>query len=199
MKGPFKTDRKGVRVQIEPAEREVFVQLLTQLDELLDDGTPESDDPLAQLVGMSGLGGLGADGTGDDGPSPQTPDDPAIARLLPDANRDDPELASEFRRLTEYSLRSRKREGARTAAAALSRPDPVHLDQAEALSLLKAMTDVRLVIGERLELRTDGDAEKLHDRLWSGDGDPHWLAIASTYELLTVWQEHLVSVLSKRH
>ncbi len=190
MKGPFKSDRKGVRVQIGPAEREVLVQLLTQLDELLDDGTPESQDPLAQLVGLTGFDALG------DRPAAQ-PDDPAIARLLPDASRDDPEAASEFRRLTEYSLRARKREGARTAAAALSRPDPVHLDHGEALSLLKAMTDVRLVIGERLELKTDADAEVLHDRLWAQDGDPGWLAVASTYELLTVWQEQLVGVIRR--
>jgi hypothetical protein len=179
-----------VRVQINQAEREVLVQLLTQLDELLDDGLPEPQDPLALLVGLTGLE--------DSGPAPQTPQDPAVARLLPDANRDDPELAGEFRRLTEYSLRSRKRTGARTAAAALSRPEPVHLDHEEALCLLKAMTDIRLVIGERLELRTDEDAEKLHDRLWAGDGEPAWLAIASTYELLTIWQDHLVGAVSRR-
>jgi hypothetical protein len=193
MKGPFKAGRRGVRVQIEPAEREVLVQLLNQLDELLDDGSPEPDDPLAQLVGLTGF-----DDPGDDAEPPPSPDDPAIARLLPDASRDDPGIAGEFRRLTEYSLRSRKREGARTAAAALSRPEPVHLDHSEALSLLKALTDVRLVIGERLELKTDADAEALHDRLWSGDADPTWLAIASTYELLTYWQENLIGVISRR-
>jgi Domain of unknown function (DUF2017) len=191
MRGTFKHDRKGVRVQIDQAEREALVHLLTQLDELLDDGQAEPDDPLALLVGLTGFEGSE--------PPRQTPEDPAVARLLPDAHRDDPELAVEFRRLTEYSLRSRKRTGARTAAAALSRPEPVHLDDDEALCLLKAMTDIRLVLGERLELRTDEDAETLHDRLWAGDGEPGWLAIASTYELLTVWQEHLVGAVSRRH
>ncbi len=191
MKGPFKAGRTGIRVQIEPAEREILVQLLTQLDQLLDDGSEESQDPLARLIGLNGLGGFSDE-------TAQAPDDPALARLLPEANRDDPQMASEFRRLTEHGLRTRKREGARSAAAALARPDPVHLDHGEALSLLKAMTDIRLVIGERLELKTDADAEALHDRLWGGQADPAWLAIASTYELLTVWQEQLVSVMSKR-
>lgn len=192
MKGPFKAERKGIRVRIEQAEREVLVQLLTQLDELLDDGRAEPDDPLAQLVGLGGFEGLM------DAEPPQPPEDPALARLLPDASREDPGAAGEFRRLTEHSLRTRKREGARTAAAALSRPEPVHLSHAEALSLLKAMTDIRLVIGERLELKTDADAAMLHDRLWAGEGDPSWLAIASTYELLTYWQENLVGVISRR-
>ncbi len=34
------------------------------------------------------------------------PEDPVLARLLPDAYRDDPEAAGEFRRYTEPALRS---------------------------------------------------------------------------------------------
>ena len=38
----------------------------------------------------------------------EIPDDPALQRLLPDAHRDDPEVAAEFRRFTERSLREGK-------------------------------------------------------------------------------------------
>lgn len=187
-KGPFRSTRSGVQVNLDEQEREVLVHLLGQLDDLLDDGEVVSEDPLAALVGM-----------GDpDAEPPTTPEDPAVARLLPDGNRDDPEASSEYRRLTEYGLRARKRSGARLAAQALSGGEPVVLTPEEALALMKSMTDVRLVLGERLELKTDEDAERLHNRLWAGDGDESFLATASVYELLTSWQEHLIHAVSAR-
>ncbi len=187
-KAPFKSTRAGIQVNLDDQEREILVHLLGQLDQLLDDGrSPGEVDPLEALVGMSSSS-----------TPTQTPEDPAVARLLPDGSRDDPEAASEYRRLTEYGLRSRKREGARTAAAALNRPAPILLTAAEALSLLKAFTDVRLVLGERLELKTDEDAEALHQRLWAGEEAESWLATASIYEVLTAWQEHLVTAVSKQ-
>jgi hypothetical protein len=182
-------------VNLDREEREMLVQYLGQLDELLDDGLESSDDPLAAMVGMRGMDF----GSSPDAPAaPPPPDDPALARLLPDGNRDDPEASAEFRRLTEYGLRARKRSGARLAVEALSRPEPVHLAPEEAVALMKSFTDIRLVLGERLELRTDEDAEKLHERLWAGDGDPAWLATASIYELLTSWQEYLVAAVAKK-
>jgi len=185
----FKSTRAGVQVNLDDQEREILVHLLGQLDELLDDGSGDQVDPLEALVGMRG--------PRDDTP-PTAPQDPAVARLLPEGNRDDPEAAAEYRRLTEFGLRERKRAGARNAAAALNRPAPVLLDQAEALLLLKAFTDVRLVLGERLELRTDEDAEAMHERLYAGAEAESWLATASIYEVLTAWQEHLVNAVSKR-
>jgi hypothetical protein len=190
MRQPFKSVRAGIQVNLDDQEREILVQLLGQLDELLDDGLTASSDPLAEMTGMSGID--------PDIPDPTTPEDPALARLLPDGNRDDPQAATEYRRLTEFGLRARKRSGARLAAAALSRPEPVMLARDEGLALLKSFTDVRLVLGERLELHTDEDAEKLHERLWAGDGDPSWLATASIYELLTSWQEYLVAAVAKK-
>jgi hypothetical protein len=200
MQAPFSSEKlpgrhrgaraeRGVLVSLAEHERGILVQLLQQLDELLDDGSPASEDPLAQLTGMSELP--------PDQPVP-TPDDPAVARLLPEG-APDPGLAQEYRRLTEFGLRARKRGAARTAAEALRRPEPVLLHQDEALSLLKAMTDVRLVLGERLELRTDEDAEQLHEKL-RGLGEPQspeWLSTAAIYEILTMWQEYLVQAVSK--
>jgi len=190
MRQPFKSVRAGIQVNLDRDEREILMQLLGQLDDLLDDGLESSADPLAAMTGMSGVDA--------DAPAPTTPEDPALARLLPDGNRDDPEASAEYRRLTEYGLRARKRSGARLAAGALGRPEPVVLAVEEGLALMKSFTDVRLVLGERLELRTDADAEKLHERLWAGDGDPSWLATASIYELLTAWQEYLIAAVAKK-
>jgi Domain of unknown function (DUF2017) len=190
MRLPFKAGRSGIQVNLDAQEREILVQLLGQLDDLLDDGLDASEDPLAAMVGVRGMDFDGIDGG--------APEDPALARLLPDGNRDDPEASAEYRRLTEYGLRTRKRSGARLAAGALGRKAPVVLASDEALALLKALTDVRLVLGERLELRTDEDAELLHEQLWAGEGGASWLATASIYELLTSWQEYLVAAVAKK-
>ena len=192
MRQPFKSVRAGIQVNLDQDEREIVVQLLGQLDDLLDDGLESSADPLAAMVGMSGI-----DPDASQAP-PTPPSDPAVARLLPEGNRDDPDASAEYRRLTEFGLRARKRSGARLAAAALARPEPVVLATEEGLALLKSLTDVRLVLGERLELRTDEDAEKLHERLWANDGDPTWLATAWIYESLTSWQEYLVAAVAKK-
>ena len=128
--------------------------------------------------------------------SPPPPSDPAVARLLPEGNRDDPELAAGYRRLSEHGLRDRKRAGLGLAATALARREPVVLDADEALALLKALTDVRLVLAERLGVRTDADAEALHAALdQAADlADPR-TAAAALYDALTWWQESLVSAL----
>ena len=68
------------------------------------------------------------------------------------------------------------------------------LDPAETQALLKGMTDVRLVLAERLGLRTDSDAEELHADLARADDlvDPR-MAAAALYDALTWWQEALIS------
>jgi hypothetical protein len=126
------------------------------------------------------------------------PEDPAVARLLPDGNTDDPEAADEFRRLTEHGLRLRKRSNLAVAIEALERPDdPVTLDPAEANALLKGLTDVRLVLAERLGLHTDEDAALLHDAVRAaGDTDEPWIIHAALYDVLTWWQEALVEALT---
>ena len=123
--------------------------------------------------------------------------DPAVARLLPDASRDDPELAQSFRRLTEQDLRERKRDSLGLAAAALRRSAPVVLDDSEAQALLKGLTDVRLVLAERLGIATDEDAEFLHAALAAGasQGGQEWAKAAELYEVVTYLQEELVHTL----
>jgi hypothetical protein len=107
-------------------------------------------------------------------------------------------LAAEFRWLTETGLRARKRSNLSLASAALQRSGEVALTREEASALLKGLTDTRLVLGERLGLRTDEDAENLmvalHER--AGREDP-WVSVALLYDALTWWQESLVVALSR--
>lgn len=221
--------RRGVEVRLGPASRETLADLLVRVHELLEDphvGTEPIDrpiDPLEELTGLdasafdtSGMGEPFGEADGDDrgdrSGSPRAPffapDDPAVARLLPDANREDPALAEEFRRLTEHGLRRRKQEALALAAAALRRPDhPVVLSMAEAQALAKGLTDVRLVLAERLGVRTDEDAQALgrlaaaglHEASAGGEQDEAepWFGAVILYEELTGLQEDLVRALMR--
>jgi hypothetical protein len=195
MSEPFRATRRGLEVRLSDPERDLLANLFTQLDQLLDDGTPVGEDPFDDLVALGGLGGLG-DGTQ---PPPKPPDDPALARLFPEANRDDAEAATEFRRLTESGLRARKRAGARTAVGILRREGAQTLGDEETQTLLKAFTDLRLVLGERLGLKTDEDAARLGAQLMLGI-EPYegWQGLAMTYELLQHLQESLVQALMSK-
>ena len=205
---PFRGRTRGVEVHLDPGERQLLRHLLEQLDDLLDDGRPASADPLVAIVGfdlsMSDLDKPELEVSDPDGSS-EPGQDPALARLLPDANREDPQVAAEFRRYTEGGLRARKRANARTAAAALAGAGPVLLGAEEAGALLTSLTDVRLVLAERLGLRTDEDAAELHRELTlraaraeAGAGADGWAAVAAIYDILTWWQESLVAALSSR-
>lgn len=202
---PFRGRRSGVTVNLGETERHLVAQLLDEVAGMLEpDAEPGPDE--------TSTAGPGGDlwGAFEQSMAVDPPSDPAVARLLPDGNRDDAELAQSFRRLTEHSLRQTKRAGLALAADALRRPEPVVLDRQEADALLKGLTDVRLVLAERLDLRTDDDATTLHLRLElasaqvveaeeAGEPDPvaqaerSWLGLAAVYEALTWWQESLVA------
>lgn len=72
----------------------------------------------------------------------------------------------------------------------------VDLDQAQAQALMVALTDVRLVLGERLELNTEDDAEAVVNRLeHSLDPEDPLVAMAFAYDFLTWLQESLTQAL----
>ena len=188
--------RKGARfvAQLDADEREVVVRLLEQTYEFLAPAPREpTGDPFEDLVARLGLPRL-KDSVGD---APQTPRDPAMERLLPSAHRDDPGLAAEFRRLTEHGLRERKAANLATAISALldAEGDKVRLDQEQAQAMVVALTDVRLLLGERLGLRTDEDADALQDRLEAASEDDPQLHLAAAYDFLTWLQESLIQAL----
>ena len=58
-----------------------------------------------------------------------------------------------------------------------------------------ALTDVRLLLGERLGLRTDDDAEELAQRLDDADQDDPATLLAAYYDFMTWLQESLTQSL----
>jgi hypothetical protein len=126
------------------------------------------------------------------GQTPAAPEDPVLARLLPDGYRDDPDAASEFRKYTEPARRSAKQQVAQQVLDTL--PDAggrIHLTQEQAMAWLKALNDVRLALGIRLGVTED--FEEQWRRLTQDD--PQWAAF-EVYAWLGAVQESLVQALA---
>lgn len=128
--------------------------------------------------------------------------DPVVRRILPDGHRDDPEAASEFRAATERGLREQKAARLLSSLEVLLHADPadeeVRLTDSQAVDLMMALADTRLALGERLELRTDADSERLQEELDRMDPDEpvdQRLAIGMYYDFLTWLQETLTLAL----
>ena len=127
---PFRVPPAGdscVAARLDPAEAERSLGLLLdQLEQLLD---ADADD-------VAG--------------------DPVLGRLLPDGHRGDPELAADYRELTESSLRSGKADDLAIVRATL--PDgggEVRLDREQAGAWLRSSNDLRLALGTRLDITED--------------------------------------------
>ena len=148
---PFEADGAGVMARLTTGEAAVLADLAGQLIQLLDERAAES--PADVLYAQLGIGG----GT-------ETPLDPALARLLPDAYRGDSEAASEHRHLTERGLVDRKVANARVVIESLA-AKPVRLDAAGIQSWLRTLTDLRLTIAARLQIEEDGDAGTGDERM----------------------------------
>ena len=122
----------------------------------------------------------------------QLPDDPVLARLLPDGYADDPAASAEFRRYTEETLRSDK---IASAQAVLSSLPPgggqVRLSEPECQQWLKALNDVRLALSVRLGVTEDN--EDMSERLSAEDPQAAYVWI---YQWLAYLQESLVEALA---
>ena len=84
--------------------------------------------------------------------------DPAVARLLPDAYRDDAEAAQEFRRFTEQGLTDRKISNAHALIRSLEDGGEVKLGRDAQQAWLRTLADIRLIIASRLGIETDDDS-----------------------------------------
>jgi hypothetical protein len=188
--------RKGDRfvARLDSLEREVVAGLLEQTREFLAPAPrEETGDAFDDLVASMGMPSF-QEATD---PRLEGPRDPALERLLPPAHREDEAVAAEFRRLTEQGLRERKTANLTTAVDALrdADGDKVVLSAAQAQALVVALTDVRLLLGERLGLRTDDDAEELAQRLDDADQDDPAMLLAAYYDFMTWLQESLTQCL----
>ena len=123
--------------------------------------------------------------------SAMLPDDPALARLLPDAYPDDPAAAGEFRRYTESGLRSGKVAAARTVLDTLPEDGGrIRLSADEAQAWLRSLNDIRLALGVRLEVTEDREAMLERASQDSPQAAGLWI-----YDWLTLLQETLVEAL----
>jgi hypothetical protein len=83
-------------------------------------------------------------------------EDPVLQRLFPDGHRGDPEIAADYRDLTEESLRSGKAEDLATVRATLPPGGgEVRLHRDQAGAWLRTTNDVRLALGVRLDITED--------------------------------------------
>ncbi|WP_400997549.1 DUF2017 family protein [Agromyces sp. GXQ0307] len=95
-------------------------------------------------------------------------DDPALGRLFPSAYPDDREAAHDFTRYTRDSLVDGKRQAAQSVrdATATERDAGVveiELDQAQAWGWLTFLTDLRLILAERVGVTDPDEAEPADD------------------------------------
>jgi Domain of unknown function (DUF2017) len=181
--------RRGdrVRVTLEAGEVSLLQFLTAQVLDLL--GEPETvldgADSVEELLDVS-LEPV------------ETPEDPVLLRLLPDAYRDDGEAAGEFRRLTEADLRATKRSGLSQIMVDLSAPGiqqrgggvRLNLDEDGAAAWLPALTDIRLALGTRIGVTEDMDDERMSLPVDS----PRYAEIA-TYDWTSWLQDALVRAL----
>jgi hypothetical protein len=174
----FTRHRGRVRADVDPVEVQVLDQLAAELLEIVEEPYL-GDDPLAALVGMSGE-------------EVHPPDDPVLARLLPDAYPDDPAAAGDFRRFTDGELRQRKRANA--TAVRRSLPDGggrLELDRDQADQWLECLNDMRLALGTALGVTEDTDLEEV------AEDDPAYASL-QVYGWLGWLQESLLSCVEPR-
>ena len=113
-------------------------------------------------------------------------DDPVLQRLYPVAYPDDEDRETEYRLLVRDELRS-SHEAALTALEESA--DAERLDEEQLLAWMRAVNEVRLVLGTRLDVTEEGD-----ERPTDAD-DPRTTAFA-VYDYLTWLQGTIVEALS---
>ncbi len=184
----FTRGRRGVRARLDAHERDLLAHLFGEVHALLDDEGSAETDPLAVMVGI--------------GTAVDLPDDPALARLLPDAFREDEAASGDFRRYTELGLRERKRANLAVARTSLRRDGGLVLTDDEARSWAVALTDVRLVLAERMGVRTEEDHDRLVAQVELDEREPTpdptteaLGVLLGLYDVLTWLQETLVEAL----
>lgn len=126
-------------------------------------------------------------------------DDPVVERLFPDVYPTDPDSSAELRRYTDDELKSAKLDQAGTILGAMEAlpagGGDVHLEEEEAEAWLKALTDVRLALGLRLEIRDETDLEEELDEAVLKDPTSPRVGQLSVYAYLTYLQESLLAAL----
>ncbi|GII61665.1 hypothetical protein Skr01_17500 [Sphaerisporangium krabiense] len=163
----------GVTIALDAGEASILRSLVSQVLGLVEPGAT-GQDPLERALGIGAA---------------EEPSDPVLARLFPSAYADDEKAAAEFRRYTEATLREGKRADAETLLETAEQGE-VRLTQEQGQAWLRALNDVRLALGVRLEV-----TEEIHEELADmAEDDPRYPAYV-TYDWLTYLQDTLVRAL----
>lgn len=123
--------------------------------------------------------------------------DPVVDRLFPNVYPDQPEESAEYRRYTEGDLKTSKidQAGAILAALPASGGGEVRLDPESAEAWLRALNDVRLALGVRLEIQDDSSLETELDDAVLRDPTSSRVYQLSVYAYLGYLQESLLEAL----
>jgi Domain of unknown function (DUF2017) len=186
----------GASVWLSAGEAALLRTLVVPVMELLGEGgeprgagkagkvSEDADDPASVLDDLERLFEEDA---------PAAPEDPVLARLLPDAYQDDPQAAGEFRKYTESSLREAKKYFAQTLLDTLPpNGGRVRLTGDQARDWLRALNDVRLMFGVRLEVTED-----FEEQLAALSPEDPKAAAFEVYGWLGAVQESLVQALAR--
>lgn len=174
----FRPATDGVTLRLPEFESGLLAELVAQIEQMC--APPPAGDPLEALVGLR------------DSPPP-LPDDPAVARLLPDPYPDDPGASAEYRRRTYDDLLARRRSAAQRVLAQLPDSGETVLIRTDAAQdWLTTLNDLRLVLGTRLGV-TD---EETFDDLETMAVDDPTRAVVALYVFLAGLIDELVRALS---
>jgi hypothetical protein len=123
--------------------------------------------------------------------------DPVVDRLFPDVYPHEPEEAEEYRRFTEGELKTSKidQAGAILAALPSSGGGEVKLDVESAEAWLRALNDIRLALGVRLEIQDETSLESELDEAVLRDPTSSRVFQLSVYAYLGYLQESLLDAL----
>jgi uncharacterized protein DUF2017 len=173
----FRRTSRGIGAAFDPIQAGVLRRLAADIEELMEQrDAAEPDVAPRPAAGADPLEALFADFSAG---ATARPDDPVLARLLPDgygtpeaadpaepaAPDPDPDFdvgtaAADFRRFTEGELRAGKSSHARTIRQSLpAGGGSVQLDDETAAAWLGGLNDMRLALGTQLEVGPDTDRE----------------------------------------
>lgn len=187
--GSVRRKSGAVRVGLDSAEVVLLASLAGQVRAMLADDLPEdladgSADPLDVLAVTRA--------------DVSPPHDPVMRRLLPDAYRDDPEPASEFRRLMDADVRIQKCAALQQVIDDLAGPGTSKGDERRFLlpeeaaeRWLYALTDIRLALGTAL-----GITEDMTEELESLEPGSQRFMQLGIYDFVTWLQDAIVRVVS---
>lgn len=123
--------------------------------------------------------------------------DPIVARLFPDHYPRDPDTSGELHHYTDDDLKAAKLEQAGAVLGALPRGGGlVRLDDEAAEAWLRALTDARLALGMRLDVRDDTDLQDEIDDAVAADPMSARVQQLTVYGYLTTLQMSLVEALA---